>query len=94
MSWQGCKFASLQVCRFAQYAGYLPLAHLPPAHLPPCTLAHSPLAHYNSLMLILTHENGDFDAIASLLAAHKLYPNGRPLLPRRVNRNVEQFLTG
>ncbi|MCL4267109.1 MAG: CBS domain-containing protein [Anaerolineae bacterium] len=41
----------------------------------------------------MTHENADFDAIASLLAAHKLYPQAMPLLPRRVNRNVDQFLT-
>lgn len=44
------------------------------------------------MLLILTHENGDFDAVASQLAAHKLYPQGVPLLPRRVNRNVQQFL--
>jgi tRNA nucleotidyltransferase (CCA-adding enzyme) len=45
------------------------------------------------MQLIMTHENADFDAIASLLAARKLYPQATPLLPRRVNRNVEQFLT-
>ncbi|MBK8985167.1 MAG: CBS domain-containing protein [Chloroflexi bacterium] len=45
------------------------------------------------MLLILTHENGDFDAIASQLGAYKLYPHGIPLLPRRVNRNVQQFLT-
>ncbi len=45
------------------------------------------------MQLILTHENADFDAIASQLAASKLYPEGLPLLPRRVNRNVQQFLT-
>jgi tRNA nucleotidyltransferase (CCA-adding enzyme) len=44
------------------------------------------------MRLILTHENADFDAIASLLAAWKLYPDALPLLPRRINRNVEQFL--
>lgn len=44
------------------------------------------------MMLILTHENADFDAVASQLAAHKLYPEGVPLLSWRVNRNVEQFL--
>jgi tRNA nucleotidyltransferase (CCA-adding enzyme) len=42
---------------------------------------------------ILTHEHADFDAIASLLAAHKLYPAARPVLPRRVNRNVRHFLS-
>jgi tRNA nucleotidyltransferase (CCA-adding enzyme) len=45
------------------------------------------------MQLILTHENADFDAIASQLAASKLYPEGVSLLPRRVNRNVQQFLT-
>jgi tRNA nucleotidyltransferase (CCA-adding enzyme) len=45
------------------------------------------------MLLILTHENADFDAIASQLGAYKLYPHGIPLLPRRVNRNVMQFLT-
>lgn len=45
------------------------------------------------MKLILTHDNADFDAIASLLAAHKLDPAARPVLPRRMNRNVEQFLT-
>ena len=45
------------------------------------------------MRLILTHENGDFDAIASLLAAGKIYPDATMLLPRRINRNVEQFLT-
>ena len=46
-----------------------------------------------TMLLILTHENADFDAVAAQLAAHKLYPQGTPLLPQRVNRNVEQFLT-
>ena len=45
------------------------------------------------MQLILTHENADFDAIASQLAAGKLYPEAIPLLPRRINRNVQQFLT-
>lgn len=45
------------------------------------------------MQVILTHENADFDAIASLLAAHKLYPGAQPVLPRRVNRNVQAFLS-
>ena len=45
------------------------------------------------MQAILTHEHADFDAIASLLAAHKLYPTARPILPRRINRNVRHFLT-
>ncbi len=45
------------------------------------------------LKLILTHDNADFDAIASLMAAYKLDPEAVPVLPGRVNRNVERFLT-
>lgn len=42
---------------------------------------------------ILTHENADFDALACLAAAKKLYPNAVALLPRRLNRNVHDFWT-
>jgi tRNA nucleotidyltransferase (CCA-adding enzyme) len=42
--------------------------------------------------LIITHDNADFDAIASLLGAAKLYPAALPVIPRRVNRNVRDFL--
>ncbi len=45
-----------------------------------------------SLVLILTHEHADFDAIASLLAAWLITPNAVPALPRMVNRNVRGFL--
>ncbi|HOT93367.1 MAG TPA: CBS domain-containing protein [Anaerolineae bacterium] len=45
------------------------------------------------MQVILTHENADFDAIASLLGAYKLYPHAQPVLPRRVNANVRAFLT-
>ncbi len=44
------------------------------------------------MLLILTHEKSDFDAVASQLGAHKLFPAGLPLLPRHLNRNVQQFL--
>jgi len=43
--------------------------------------------------LILTHENTDFDGLASQLAVWKLYPQARPVLPRRPNRNLRDFLT-
>ncbi len=43
--------------------------------------------------LILTHENTDFDGLASQLAAWKLYPQAKPVLSRRVNRNLRDFLT-
>lgn len=42
--------------------------------------------------LIVTHDNADFDAIASLLGAAKLYPDAVPVIPRRINRNVRDFL--
>lgn len=45
------------------------------------------------MKLILTHDNADFDALASLLAAHKLDPTAQPVLPQRLNRNVAHFLT-
>ncbi|HLF00617.1 MAG TPA: CBS domain-containing protein [Anaerolineales bacterium] len=43
--------------------------------------------------LILTHEQADFDAVASAWAAHRLQPAATPVLPRRINRNVRAFLT-
>jgi tRNA nucleotidyltransferase (CCA-adding enzyme) len=43
--------------------------------------------------LILTHENTDFDGLASQLAAWRLYPQAYPVLPRRPNRNLRDFLT-
>lgn len=45
------------------------------------------------MRLIVTHNNADFDAIASLLALHKLEPTATPALPSRLQRNVESFLT-
>ncbi len=44
------------------------------------------------MQVILTHENADFDAIASLLGASRLYPAATPVLPRRINRNGREFL--
>ena len=43
--------------------------------------------------LILTHENADFDAVASLLGAALLYPDALALTPQVCNRNVRDFLT-
>ncbi|NDJ59739.1 MAG: CBS domain-containing protein [Chloroflexi bacterium] len=43
--------------------------------------------------IILCHENADFDAVASLLAAHKLHPDALPILPQRCNRGVARFLS-
>ncbi|MBE7549679.1 MAG: CBS domain-containing protein [Anaerolineales bacterium] len=43
--------------------------------------------------IIVTHPNADFDAIASLLGAWRLYPEAMPVLPNTVNRNVRNFIT-
>jgi tRNA nucleotidyltransferase (CCA-adding enzyme) len=44
------------------------------------------------MQIILTHEQADFDALASLLGASVLYDVAIPVLPRRMNRNVRAFL--
>ena len=44
------------------------------------------------MKVILTHEHTDFDALASLLAASKLYADAIPVLPRDLNRNLRDFL--
>ena len=45
------------------------------------------------MRIILTHEQTDFDGIASLLGAHLIDRNAIPVLPRRLNRNVHAFVT-
>jgi tRNA nucleotidyltransferase (CCA-adding enzyme) len=42
--------------------------------------------------LISTHINADFDALASMVAAGKLYPKARLLFPGSQERNVREFL--
>jgi len=42
--------------------------------------------------IILTHEQADFDAVASLMGAYLLCDSAIPVLPRRLNRNVRAFL--
>jgi tRNA nucleotidyltransferase (CCA-adding enzyme) len=42
--------------------------------------------------IILTHEQADFDALASLLGAYLLLERAIPVLPRRMNRNLRAFL--
>ena len=42
--------------------------------------------------VILTHEQADFDAAASVLAAWLLDPSRIPVLPKRRNRNLAAFL--
>lgn len=42
--------------------------------------------------LILSHENSDFDSIASQMAAYRLNPDALPVLAARQNANVARFL--
>jgi tRNA nucleotidyltransferase (CCA-adding enzyme) len=44
------------------------------------------------MQVILTHEQGDFDALGSLLGASLLNEQAAPVLPRRLNRNVQAFM--
>ena len=46
-----------------------------------------------NIQVILTHEHTDFDGLASLLAASKLFAGAIPVLPRKPNRNLQHFLT-
>lgn len=43
--------------------------------------------------IILTHEQADFDALASLLGAYLVYDAAIPVIPRKLNRNVRAFIT-
>jgi tRNA nucleotidyltransferase (CCA-adding enzyme) len=43
--------------------------------------------------LITTHSSGDFDAIGSLVAARKLYPEALLVAPGSQERNVREFLS-
>jgi tRNA nucleotidyltransferase (CCA-adding enzyme) len=45
------------------------------------------------MRIILTHEQADFDALASLLGAYLLDDSAIPVLPRRMNRNVRAYIT-
>jgi tRNA nucleotidyltransferase (CCA-adding enzyme) len=45
------------------------------------------------MQVILTHEQADFDALASMLGAYLLNVTAIPVIPRRINRNVRAFLT-
>jgi tRNA nucleotidyltransferase (CCA-adding enzyme) len=45
------------------------------------------------MQIITTHNIADFDGIASMLAAHKLYPSAVPVLPPRLGRGVKEFIS-
>jgi len=43
--------------------------------------------------VILTHDNSDFDGVASAVAATKLYPAAQVVLGRRLGRDLEPFIS-
>jgi tRNA nucleotidyltransferase (CCA-adding enzyme) len=45
------------------------------------------------MQIIMTHEQADFDALASLLAASLLQADAYALMPKKMNRNVQSFIT-
>lgn len=51
----------------------------------------APHADEGGLTLIATHINADFDALASLLAARKLYPEGVVVFPGSQEKNLRTF---
>lgn len=59
----------------------------------PLSLVTPLILCYNFFLVdaILTHENADFDAVASLLGAKKRYPHALAILPHKMNRNVRDF---
>jgi tRNA nucleotidyltransferase (CCA-adding enzyme) len=46
-----------------------------------------------TLQLIMSHVNTDFDALASMVAAKKLYPHAQIVISTKQNTQVKQFLT-
>ncbi|MDZ4384027.1 MAG: hypothetical protein U0940_00940, partial [Nitrospirota bacterium] len=42
--------------------------------------------------IITTHTNADFDAVAAMMAAKRLYPEARLIFPGTQERNVRTFL--
>ncbi len=45
-----------------------------------------------ALTIITTHVNADFDATASMLAAHKLYPGSKVIFPGSQEKNIRNFM--
>lgn len=45
------------------------------------------------LQIIISHTNTDFDALASMIAAKKLYPDAKVVISTKQNIQVKQFLT-
>ncbi len=51
-----------------------------------------PEQNKSGLIVIATHENADFDGIASMLGAQKLYPNAIPIAPSSQEKGVREFI--
>ncbi|HZK25408.1 MAG TPA: CBS domain-containing protein [Oscillospiraceae bacterium] len=45
------------------------------------------------MQVITTHLNADFDGLASLVAATKLYPGAQAVLPTSLNKNVQEYVS-
>ncbi|TYO95582.1 CBS domain-containing protein [Desulfallas thermosapovorans] len=43
--------------------------------------------------IITTHTNTDMDGLAAMVAAQKLYPDARLVMPGKMSRNVEEFMS-
>lgn len=54
-------------------------------------MAKKPKIAKKDLTIITTHVNADFDAIASLLAAQKLYPHALVVFPGSQEKNLKNF---
>jgi tRNA nucleotidyltransferase (CCA-adding enzyme) len=54
-------------------------------------VAHPPEPNRADLTVITTHVNADFDALASLLAAQKLYPEALIVFPGAHEKNLRNF---
>jgi len=42
--------------------------------------------------IIVTHVSSDFDSFAGMIAASKIYPDAKVILPTSINQNVRKFL--
>jgi tRNA nucleotidyltransferase (CCA-adding enzyme) len=45
------------------------------------------------MQAVTTHQNADFDALASMVAAGKLYPHAHTVVPGALNGNVREFVS-
>jgi tRNA nucleotidyltransferase (CCA-adding enzyme) len=54
-------------------------------------VSRQPRKHTDGLTVITTHVNADFDALASMLAAQKLYPHAVVVFPGSQEKNLRNF---